>query len=62
MPFWGLHAAIIPETPERFYMNDVQVIAVACCGLFIIAIGLEVHLSSIKHRLDKIIEILENRP
>lgn len=41
---------------------DVEIIAIACCGLFIIAIGLEVHLSRIKHRLDKIIEILENRP
>jgi len=41
---------------------DVQIIAITCCGLFIIAIGLEVHLSSIKHRLNKIIEILESKP
>jgi hypothetical protein len=43
-------------------ISDVQLIAIACCGLFLLAVYISVNVSEIDKRLNKIIEILENRP
>jgi len=41
---------------------DVQIIAIAVCCLFIIGIGVWFTLLGIKSRLDRMIELLKDRP
>ncbi len=42
--------------------TDVQLIAIACCALFIIGLVLSWQLSTLKDRLDKIIKLLQDKP